>query len=288
MIAMTSRMNGTAIRSLGRGKTRVHRSDDTLCNPSSQRLIIPSQDIRLLGLAKHGIYDEVDEVDPVVLEHYYGAEESGDSEGPSDLDSNPDEESDPDDNTNSDSSLVLDAGSESDDSQMHVNPDPPDSSDLECSSDPEDDPDSEDRSHPPSRSDAEFSADGSDNCVDVEASDMRYGSWAYIAEIIAKAQGRNIRHDAAQVASSDSPFISRDEGSAFVFALERALGSDSYPEGFDLDDEYEPSESYRTGRSTRLLSIPLPYEVWFPRIVVWCKALDTLKQTEVARESCYD
>ena len=105
-----------------------------------------------------------------------------------------------------------------------------------------------------------------------------------IAQIIAAAQGRNIRHDAAEVAQSNMPFINTDEGHAFAIALDNALSSEEYPAGFHLSDEYESSESYRTGRSSRPLVIPLPHDIWFPRILVWCRALDLLMRLELARE----
>ena len=66
----------------------------------------------------------------------------------------------------------------------------------------------------------------------------------------------------------------------FVSALDVALTSSDYPDGFGLHEEYEPLESYKTGRSSKPLVIPLPYDIWFPRIVVWCKAMDLLKHLQ--------
>lgn len=79
------------------------------------------------------------------------------------------------------------------------------------------------------------------------------------------------------------PFENGDEAHAFALALDDALSSSSYPAGFGLNEEYESLESYRTGCSTKLLIIPLPYNVWFPRIVVWCKALDLLKCLSICK-----
>ena len=130
--------------------------------------------------------------------------------------------------------------------------------------------------------------DDSDSDADVDLADESeagsVGSWRGIAQIIAAAQGRNVRHDAAEVAQSNVPFVSADEGHAFAIALGNTLSLEEYPEGFCLCDEYESSESYRTGRSSRPLVIPLPHEIWFPRILVWCKALDLLMRLELARE----
>ena len=105
-----------------------------------------------------------------------------------------------------------------------------------------------------------------------------------IAEVIAGSQARNIRHDAAEVAETSSPFGDRNDHYAFSLALEASLNdSEVYPAGFNLNEEYETSESYRTGRSTKQLEIPLPYVVWFPRVVIWCKALDLLKRLPLSK-----
>ena len=102
-------------------------------------------------------------------------------------------------------------------------------------------------------------------------------SWATIAEIITDGQQHNICHDAAEVAKGAMPFQDEERLNTFTTRFQAALESPSHPVGFGLDAEYESSESYRTGRSRTPLVIPLPYSVWFPRIVVWCKALDLLK-----------
>lgn len=103
--------------------------------------------------------------------------------------------------------------------------------------------------------------------------------------MITQAQGRNIRHDAAEVAQASTPFTSRDDGEAFLIVLNRTVESDSHPAGFGLDEEWVSIESYTTGRSSTPLSIPLPYGVWFPRVVIWCQALDVLKRLKLAKEA---
>lgn len=108
--------------------------------------------------------------------------------------------------------------------------------------------------------------------------------WQEIAGIIAKAQRRNIRHEAAKVARSAMPFESEEEAYAFALALQDTLASTEHPAGYRLNDEYESTESYKTGRSSKSLVISLPYDIWFPRIVLWCKALDLLKRLSLCRE----
>lgn len=115
------------------------------------------------------------------------------------------------------------------------------------------------------------------------ASDEDRRSQRDIADVIADAQSHNVRHEAAEVAGNLSPFESNDDQYAFALALGTALDSAAHPVGFHLNKEYESFESYRTGRSAKPLVIPLPHDVWFPRIVVWCKALDLLKRLTLCK-----
>lgn len=104
-----------------------------------------------------------------------------------------------------------------------------------------------------------------------------------IADIISQAQSRNIRHEAAEVARTSLPFEDQDDHHAFIIAMSTALEDGAYPAGFHLNDEYEVTESFKTGRSVRPLEIPLPHDIWFPRIVVWCKGLDLLKRFPLSK-----
>lgn len=138
-------------------------------------------------------------------------------------------------------------------------------------------------SEPDSDAESEYGS-GDGESLDEELEGGNGGTWKEIAGIIAKAQRRNIRHEAAEVARSAIPFEDRNEADAFLVALQHTLSSRKRPDGYQLDDEYESSESYKTGRSSTPLVIPLPYDVWFPRIVVWCKALDLLKRFFICRD----
>ena len=200
-----------------------------------------------MGQTMHGVYDAVDDVDPDLLHHYYGTGSgsgSGSSSGSSSTSSSHSSDSEP----NSSNGV----GSDSDGVG---------SSDTDDDSNSDTDGDLMDGSGPGSA-----------------------GSWRDIAQVIAAAQGRNVRHEAAGVAPSTVPPMNTGEGEVFAHALDDALLSEDYPAGFNLNDEYESSESYRTGRSSRPLVIPLPHDIWFPRIVVWCKALDLLMRIETCRE----
>jgi len=63
----------------------------------------------------------------------------------------------------------------------------------------------------------------------------------------------------------------------FPSALDVTLTSNDHPDGFGLHEEYEPLESHKTQCSSKPLVVPLPYDMWFTQIVVWCKAMDLLK-----------
>ena len=126
---------------------------------------------------------------------------------------------------------------------------------------------------------------GSDPESDVESDVARIQTWEEIASTIAGAQKRQIRHEAAEVAISSTPFLNVEELHAYTLALAQSIESQEYPAGFRLNEEYESIESYKTGRSSKPLVIPLPHQIWFPRIIVWCKALDLLKRLLICREA---
>ena len=104
-----------------------------------------------------------------------------------------------------------------------------------------------------------------------------------IARIIMDAQSHNIRHEAAAVARNSSPFQDQQDAYVFTLALEAVLNLAAFPAGFGLNEEYQSFEAYKTGRSAKPLIIPLPYSVWFPRIIVWCKSLDLLKRFQLCK-----
>ncbi|KAF9642920.1 hypothetical protein BDM02DRAFT_3192471 [Thelephora ganbajun] len=203
-------------------------------------------DIWLLGQTQHGIYDEAGSVDPALLHRYYGAAIPHANDRSNGNSSN-DMDSDSDPTSNSDSDSTSDSGGD-----------------------------------PTSDSDGDSSND-EDHEVEVELGDGNIQSWQEIARVIASAQRCNIRHDTAKVASSAMPFESRGDMQAYILALHNALASNKYPTGFGLNMEYNSVVSYKTGHSSKLLTIPLPYEVWFPHIVIWCKALDLLKHLSVCK-----
>lgn len=99
-----------------------------------------------------------------------------------------------------------------------------------------------------------------------------------------QAQEKQVRHQAAEVADTRLPF-SKAELQMFARQLAEDLAAYCYPSGYSLNEEYEPLESYTTGRSTKQLVIPLPHQIWFPRMVVWCKALDLFNRVQLCKEA---
>ena len=237
-----------------------------------------------MGQAQHGIYDAADDADPELLHLYYGTP-AGDaghhpstSAGAEPLPSGSGSES-PSSSGSPSSSLGSDSEAGS-------------SNNAESSGDGDSNEGDSDSEKGDSDSDESGSGSNEGNGPDPDADGGpmdesetgRVGSWQDIAGVIATAQGRNVRHEAAEVARSAMPFTNASEGRVFASSLKRALSSKAYPAGFHLNDEYESKESYTTGRSSKPLVIPLPHNVWFPRILAWCTAIDILMRLESSRE----
>ena len=110
------------------------------------------------------------------------------------------------------------------------------------------------------------------------------GTEQEFAQTVLQAQKKQVRHEAAEVADTNSPF-SKTELQVFAYQLAKDLAAHCYPSGYGLNEEYEPLESYTTGRSIKQLVIPLPHQIWFPRIVVWCKALDLFNRVQLCKET---
>ena len=95
-----------------------------------------------------------------------------------------------------------------------------------------------------------------------------------IADKITKGQEVHVHHPPAEAAQSGSPFQSILKLEAFQQALQQATSRDLRPAYLGLDLPYKPSEKFYTGRSRKGITVPLPYDVWYPRILVWCRAID--------------
>ena len=129
---------------------------------------IYSQDIRLLGQTQHGIYDEVENLDPILLHRYYGAASSQTENHPGGDINNPDPNS---------------SESESEDESI---PSPTSQPTSNSDSDSDSDSDSESSFGPSSNSNPDDESDDGATTAGVE--DDQVVSWQEITETITKAQ----------------------------------------------------------------------------------------------------
>ena len=106
-----------------------------------------------------------------------------------------------------------------------------------------------------------------------------------IARAIGEGQEKQIRHPAVEVPASTNPFMDEVQELSFFHALNILQDRNDIPEGFDIDSRtYEPTEFYTTGQSCKGLRIPLPHAIWFPRILLWCRAITLLKRLSILAE----
>jgi hypothetical protein len=103
-----------------------------------------------------------------------------------------------------------------------------------------------------------------------------------IANTIGRGQQKQVRHPAIDVPNTSCPFTNDIESEVFFTSLDEVKTTNRIPAGFGLTEPYEPVETFRTGRARKNLAIPLPHDVWFPRILLWCQALDLLKRFPMA------
>ena len=96
-----------------------------------------------------------------------------------------------------------------------------------------------------------------------------------------EGQEMHIRHPPVEAAQSMSPFQSTIELEAFEQALQQATSKGLCPAYLGLDLPYEPSETFYTGRSKKGIAVPLPYNIWYPRILLWCRAIDLVTRIKL-------
>ena len=102
-----------------------------------------------------------------------------------------------------------------------------------------------------------------------------------ITNKIVKGQEVHVRHPPVEAAWCKSPFQSTLEFDAFQQALQQAASRDFRPAYLGLDLPYAPSETFYTGRSRKGITVPLPYDVWHPRILLWCRAIDLVTRIKL-------
>jgi len=102
-----------------------------------------------------------------------------------------------------------------------------------------------------------------------------------ITDKITKGQEAHVRHQPVEAAQSKSPFRSNIELEAFQQALQQATSKNLRPAYLGLDLPYAPSETFYAGTSRKAITVPLPYNVWYPRILVWCRAIDLVTRIKL-------
>jgi hypothetical protein len=133
----------------------------------------------------------------------------------------------------------------------------------------------------PSRREGESGA-GHDDSEEEDGEDGDVVGPKKIAKDIRLGQQQQIRHPATDVPDTSSPFHNEIESEVFFTALEEVKAMKRIPDGFGLTDPYEPVETFRTGRARKGLTVSLPHDLWFPRILLWCQALHLLKRFPMA------
>lgn len=107
------------------------------------------------------------------------------------------------------------------------------------------------------------------------------GDTQSIADKIVKGQEMHVRHPPVEAAHNKTPFQSALELEAFQQALEEVTSKDLRPAYLGLDLPYEPSETFTTGRSRKGITIPLPCDIWYPRILLWCRGIDLVTRIKL-------
>lgn len=77
---------------------------------------------------------------------------------------------------------------------------------------------------------------------------------------------------------SSCPFHNDTELRLFAEALDLVREQGIVPASFGLEEPYHSIETFHTGRCRKGISVPLPHEVWYPRVLLWCQALNILKK----------
>ena len=113
-------------------------------------------------------------------------------------------------------------------------------------------------------------------CAGVNSSDTQS-----LTNKVAKGQEAHVRHPPVEAASSRTPFRSSVEFKAFQLALQKTTSDNLRPAYLGLELPYEPAETFYTGRSKNGLTVPLPYDVWYPRILLWCRSIDLVTRVKL-------
>lgn len=107
-----------------------------------------------------------------------------------------------------------------------------------------------------------------------------------LEDLIEEDQNHNIRHEAIEPASSNSPFESHADENHFRQMLDEMEQTGYVPGEFGLrQDEWiegqYPSVEVLKMRRGKVLELFMPFEIWWLRAVRWSRALELLTMLQV-------
>lgn len=107
-------------------------------------------------------------------------------------------------------------------------------------------------------------------------------------DAIAHDQHHHIRHEAIDPPAEGDPFIYEEAKEVFEAAMKQADVEGYVPLGFGLrPDEWEDA-LYPTVEEIKVakkyVDMPLPFEIWFPRAVLWARGLEIITQISMAED----
>jgi hypothetical protein len=132
--------------------------------------------------------------------------------------------------------------------------------------------------------------DVSDSSSDDESSvDLTETMGEFAARIAAEVR-KNVRHEPVRVARHSSPFPTEKVHVLFCETLERVREEGIVPINYGIcedewEDGYPPYEILGIGkRAQGQLRISLPDDVWRPKALLWCQALDVLTRIQAVMD----
>ncbi|KAI9068679.1 hypothetical protein FKP32DRAFT_1561177, partial [Trametes sanguinea] len=92
---------------------------------------------------------------------------------------------------------------------------------------------------------------------------------------------RHIRHPPTPVPSDHCPFRHSASLDVFERCLDEVRAAQILPAGYGIqqaewEGAYPDVEYIKRGRNRHLVTVPLPFVVWWPRAVAWVQGLDIM------------
>jgi hypothetical protein len=125
---------------------------------------------------------------------------------------------------------------------------------------------------------------------DEETSELAETMGEFVAQI-AVAVKKNLRHEPVNVARHSSPFPNKQFYDLFTETLQMVCAEGVVPPNYGIcedewEDGYPPYEILQVGKGAKKeLRISLPDNIWRPRALLWCQALDVLTRFQVLMDT---